>query len=53
MTRKQIAQELTISAKTVSNHEEHIYAKLGVSTRGAAAMYAMRHGLVDLSGVAD
>ncbi|MGA9162237.1 MAG: HD domain-containing phosphohydrolase [Actinomycetota bacterium] len=53
MTRKQIAQELTISAKTVSNHEEHIYAKLGVTTRGAAAMYAMRHGLVDLGGVAD
>jgi HD-GYP domain-containing protein (c-di-GMP phosphodiesterase class II) len=53
MTRKQIAQELTISAKTVGNHEEHIYAKLGVSTRGAAAMYAMRHGLIAVGGAAE
>ncbi len=51
MTRKQIAKELTISAKTVSNHEEHIYAKLGVSTRGAAALFAMQHGLITVGGV--
>ena len=53
MTQKQIAQELTISAKTVSNHEEHIYAKLGVRSRGAAALFAMRHGLIDVAAVAD
>ncbi len=52
-TQKQIAQELTISAKTVSNHEEHIYAKLGVRSRGAAALFAMRHGLIDVAAVAD
>ena len=52
MTRKQIAQELTISAKTVSNHEEHIYTKLGVRSRGAAALFAMRQGLITLTGVA-
>ncbi|MGZ5214108.1 MAG: LuxR C-terminal-related transcriptional regulator, partial [Actinomycetota bacterium] len=52
MTRKQIAQELTISAKTVSNHEEHIYAKLGVRSRGAAALFAMRQGLITVTGVA-
>ena len=46
MTKKQIAQHLTISVKTVGAHVEHIYAKLGVSTRGAAAMFAMRHGLI-------
>ena len=51
MTQKQIAQELTISAKTVSNHEEHIYAKLGVRSRGAAALFAMRHGLIDVAAV--
>jgi HD-GYP domain-containing protein (c-di-GMP phosphodiesterase class II) len=51
MTRKQIAQELTISAKTVGNHEEHIYSKLGVRSRGAAALFAMRHGLVTVDGV--
>jgi len=53
MTKKQIAQELTISVKTVSTHEEHIYAKLGVRSRGAAALFAMRHGLTAVSGVAD
>ncbi len=52
MSRKQIAQELTISAKTVSNHEEHIYAKLGVRSRGAAALFAMRNGLVAVDAVA-
>ena len=52
MTQKQIAQELTISAKTVSNHEEHIYAKLGVRSRGAAALFAMRHGLIGVDAAA-
>lgn len=46
MPNKQIARRLSISAKTVSNHVEHIYTKIGVSSRAAAALYAMRHGLV-------
>ena len=45
-TKKEIAQELTISTKTVGAHVEHIYTKLAVTTRGAAALFAMRHGLV-------
>ena len=53
MTKKQIAQELTISTKTVNAHVEHIYAKLGVSSRGAAALFAMRHGLIAMGEVAD
>jgi len=53
MTKKQIAQKLTISAKTVSAHVEHIYAKLGVSTRGGAALFAMRHGLIAVGEAAD
>ncbi len=53
MTKKQIAQELTISAKTVSAHVEHVYAKLGVTSRGAAALFAMRHGLITVGEVAD
>jgi HD-GYP domain-containing protein (c-di-GMP phosphodiesterase class II) len=52
-TKKQIAQELTISIKTVSAHVEHIYAKLGVRSRGGAALFAMRHGLVAVGDVAD
>jgi len=53
MSKKQIAQDLTISAKTVSAHMEHIYAKLEVRSRGAAALFAMRHGLIALGEVAD
>jgi HD-GYP domain-containing protein (c-di-GMP phosphodiesterase class II)/DNA-binding CsgD family transcriptional regulator len=45
-TAKDVARELSITAKTVGSHVEHIYAKIGVSTRGAAALFAMRHGLV-------
>jgi HD-GYP domain-containing protein (c-di-GMP phosphodiesterase class II) len=44
---REIAQELTISEKTARNHIEHIYAKLDVSTRAEASLFAMRHGLVD------
>ena len=44
---KRIAAHLSISTRTVGTHIEHIYAKIGVTTRGAAAMFAMRHGLVD------
>ncbi len=47
MSNKEIASRLSISARTVGSHVEHVYAKIGVSTRGAAAMFAMRHGLVD------
>lgn len=42
----QIAAELVVSRKTVSSHLEHIYTKLGVSTRTEAALFAMRHGLI-------
>ncbi len=45
-----IATALTISRKTVSAHLEHIYSKLGVTTRTEAALFAMRHGLVDPVG---
>jgi DNA-binding CsgD family transcriptional regulator len=45
-TKRQIASELVISPSTVHTHTVHIYAKCGVSTRAALAMFAMRHGLV-------
>jgi HD-GYP domain-containing protein (c-di-GMP phosphodiesterase class II) len=44
----EIASELSISRKTVSSHLEHIYAKLGISTRTEAALFAMQHGFTDL-----
>lgn len=43
---KQIAAALVISPKTARNHVERIYAKIGVSNRIGASMYALRHGLV-------
>jgi HD-GYP domain-containing protein (c-di-GMP phosphodiesterase class II) len=42
---KQIAADLTITPKTADSHIQHIYSKLGVSTRAAATVFAMHHGL--------
>ncbi|MGD0377339.1 MAG: HD domain-containing phosphohydrolase [Streptosporangiaceae bacterium] len=44
-TKREIASDLVISPSTVHTHTIHIYAKCGVSTRAALAMFAMRHGL--------
>ncbi len=46
LTVKQIAGRLVISAKTADHHVQHIYTKIGVSTRGAAALFAIEHGIV-------
>lgn len=53
LTKKQIAKALTISTKTVNAHVEHIYTKLGVTSRGTAALFAMRHGLITVSDNGD
>ena len=45
LSNPEIAAALTVSRKTVSTHLEHIYAKLGVTTRTQAALVAMRRGL--------
>jgi DNA-binding CsgD family transcriptional regulator len=42
----QIATALSISPKTVRNHVEHIYAKIGASNRTGAALFAVAHGLL-------
>jgi len=42
---KQIARVLGISAKTADRHVQNSYAKIGVSSRAAAALFAMQHGL--------
>jgi HD-GYP domain-containing protein (c-di-GMP phosphodiesterase class II) len=46
LSNKQIARQLGISAKTVGRHLENLYAKAGVSSRAAAAVFAMEHDLV-------
>jgi HD-GYP domain-containing protein (c-di-GMP phosphodiesterase class II) len=46
LSNKEIAAELVISPKTVGNHVEHIYEKIDASTRAAAGLFAMQHGLL-------
>ena len=41
-----IADELSISIRTVHNHVYHIFQKLGVSSRIEAALYALHNNLV-------
>ena len=43
---KQIARTLGISAKTSDTHIQNAYAKMGVSTRAAATVFAIEHGLL-------
>ena len=46
LTTNEIARRLVISPKTARNHVEHIYAKVGVTNRAAASLYAVREGLL-------
>jgi HD-GYP domain-containing protein (c-di-GMP phosphodiesterase class II) len=46
LTTREVADRLVISVKTADHHVQHIYNKIGVSTRGAAALYAIEHGIV-------
>jgi DNA-binding NarL/FixJ family response regulator len=43
---KEIARHLVLSPKTVATHIEHIYAKIDVSSRAGATLFATQHGLV-------
>jgi HD-GYP domain-containing protein (c-di-GMP phosphodiesterase class II) len=46
MSNRAIADALVISPRTAEHHVQHVYAKIGVSTRAGAAMFAMEHGLL-------
>jgi HD-GYP domain-containing protein (c-di-GMP phosphodiesterase class II) len=46
LTNKQTAEQLGIAPKTVGRHIESVYAKIGASTRAAAALFAVEHGLL-------
>jgi HD-GYP domain-containing protein (c-di-GMP phosphodiesterase class II)/DNA-binding CsgD family transcriptional regulator len=41
-----IAERLFISRRTAEHHVQHVYAKIGVSTRASAALFALQHGLL-------
>jgi HD-GYP domain-containing protein (c-di-GMP phosphodiesterase class II) len=45
-SNKQIASDLVVSPRTVAHHVEHIYTKLGVSSRALATFFATEHGLM-------
>lgn len=46
LTTRQIAERLFISPKTADHHIQHAYTKIGVSTRAAAALWAMQNEIV-------
>jgi DNA-binding NarL/FixJ family response regulator len=45
-SNKEIAERLVISRKTVGNHIEHIYMKIGCSNRAQASLFAIKQGLL-------
>jgi DNA-binding CsgD family transcriptional regulator len=47
LTTREIADHLFITAKTADHHVQHVYTKIGVSTRAGAALWAMAHDLIN------
>ena len=45
-TNPDIGQKLGISRRTAEHHVQHIYAKVGVSSRAGLALFAHEHGLI-------
>ena len=50
LSNKQIAARLVIAPKTAGNHIEHIYSKIGATSRAGAALFAMQQGLLPEEG---
>lgn len=50
LSNREIAEQLVLSEKTVRNHVEHTYTKIGASNRVGASLYALEHGLVTTAG---
>jgi DNA-binding NarL/FixJ family response regulator len=46
LSNREIGASLSISPKTADHHIQHIYTKIGVSTRAGAAIFAMEHELL-------
>ena len=46
LSNPEIARELVISRRTAEHHVQHIYAKVGVTSRPALALFAMEHDLL-------
>ena len=50
LSNRAVAERLGISRRTAEHHVQDVYVKIGASTRAAAALFAMEHGLVDRPG---
>jgi HD-GYP domain-containing protein (c-di-GMP phosphodiesterase class II) len=46
LSNRDIARALVVSPRTAERHVQDIYARIGVSTRAGAALFAMQHGLL-------
>jgi HD-GYP domain-containing protein (c-di-GMP phosphodiesterase class II) len=46
LSNREIARRLHVSSRTAEHHVQHIYAKIGASSRASAALFAMEHGLL-------
>ena len=44
---RQVAAALSIAERTAGNHIQNLYGKIGVSTRAAATLFAIEHGLLE------
>lgn len=50
LSNRDIARRLVISPRTAEHHVQDIYVKIGATSRAAAALYGMEHGLLDKPG---
>lgn len=51
LSNQEIADDLTISLKTVKTHVSSILGKLGLNSRVRVALYALRHSIVPLDDI--
>lgn len=50
LSNADIATRLVISRRTAEHHVQHIYTKIGVSSRAGAALFCIEHGLLAPDG---
>jgi len=45
-SNRELAEQLSVSPETVKHHIQHIYDKIGLSTRAGATLFAVEHALL-------